>query len=149
MSIKILKEDLKNNSLKNIYVFYGEEEYLKKYYIDKIEETILDDNFKSLNKIVLDGKVEDEKIIEACETMPFFSERKLVVVKNSDRFNSKGSAKSKKNEEEFIKYVENIPKYICLVFYEDTIDKRLKIVKGIKNNGLLVEFQYLKQPELV
>ena len=78
MSIKILKEDLKNNSLKNIYVFYGEEEYLKKYYIDKIEETILDDNFKSLNKIVLDGKVEDEKIIEACETMPFFSEESLL-----------------------------------------------------------------------
>ena len=36
-----------------------------------------------------------------------------------------------------------------MIFYEDAIDKRLKLVKNIKNNGLLVEFQYLKQPDLV
>ena len=73
MGIKILKDDIKNNNFKNLYVFYGEEEYLKKFYINKIEETILEDNFKSLNKVVLDGKIEDDKIVEACETMPFFS----------------------------------------------------------------------------
>ncbi|NLI57094.1 MAG: DNA polymerase III subunit delta [Clostridium sp.] len=150
MGIKILKDDIKNNNFKNLYVFYGEEEYLKKFYINKIEETILEDNFKSLNKVVLDGKIEDDKIVEACETMPFFSQRKLVVVKNSGKFSSKSGAKSKKSEDEdFSKYLENVPPYTCLIFYEDAIDKRLKLVKNIKNNGLLVEFQYLKQPDLV
>lgn len=147
MSIEVLKKDIKNNNLKNLYVFYGEEEYLKKFYINKIEEAILNDNFNSLNKIVLDGKAENGKIIEACETMPFFSQRKLVVVKNSGKFTGKSGTKSE--DEDFLKYLKNIPPYACLIFYEDTIDKRLKIVKDVKDNGLLVEFQYLKQPDMV
>lgn len=149
MGIKILKEEIENNDLKSLYVFYGEEEYLKKFYIDEIEETILKGEFINLNKIVLDGKVEDDKIIEACETMPFFSERKLVVVKNSGKFNKKSDAKSKKGEsDQFSKYLENIPPYTCLIFYEEVIDRRLKLVGTVKKNGLLVEFPYSKQQDL-
>jgi len=41
---------------------------------------------------VIEGKAEASKIIEACEIMPFFAEKKLVVVKKSELFNSKSQA---------------------------------------------------------
>ncbi|MDQ2085940.1 DNA polymerase III subunit delta [Herbivorax sp. ANBcel31] len=150
MSVKMLKEEIKKNNLKNLYIFYGEEEYLKKYYIEKIEDIILKDDVTNLNKIVLDGNAEVDKIIEACETMPVFSQQKLVVVKKSGKFNKKGGSKSKSSEnDQLSKYLENVPPYTCLIFYEESIDKRLKIVGSIKKNGLLVEFSYSKQPDLV
>jgi len=43
---------------------------------------------------VIEGKAEASKIIEACEIMPFFAEKKLVVVKKSELFNSKKSGSS-------------------------------------------------------
>jgi len=37
---------------------------------------------------------------------------------------------------------------VCLVFYEEEIDKRLKLVEIIKKNGLVVEFAFQKPAEL-
>ncbi|WP_265443453.1 DNA polymerase III subunit delta [Acetivibrio straminisolvens] len=150
MSIDKLKLEIKNESLGKLYLFYGEEEYLKKFYLGKIEEIILRDDRTGLNKVVIEGKTEASKIVEACETMPFFAERKLVVVKKSELFNSKRSNSSKENKnDELVEYLQNIPDYICLVFYEEDIDKRLKIVGAVKKYGLMVEFPFQKPHELV
>lgn len=150
MSMDKLKLEIKNESLGKLYLFCGEEEYLKKFYLGKIEEIILRDDQTGLNKIVIDGKTEVSKIIEACETMPFFGEKKLVVVKNSELFQSKKGNSSKDNKkDEVLGYIQNIPSYTCLVFYEESIDKRLKIVGAVKKYGMMVEFPFQKPPELV
>ena len=47
MSAEIIKTDLKNNSFKSIYFFYGEEEYLKKYYLNELEKN--KNNFQQLS----------------------------------------------------------------------------------------------------
>jgi len=158
MSIDILKKDLSNGNIRNLYIFYGPEEYLKKYYLDSIEKQILSVDLKSLNKSVFEGKVELGRIIDACETYPVFSEKKLIIVKNSGIFKSgkaagekaknKGARSNGRNEElEF--FLHNIPAYTCLIFYEEEIDKRLKIVDIVKKQGLIVEFPYQKPDSLV
>ena len=156
MSIDILKDDIKNNKIRNLYLFYGNEEYLKKHYIDSIEKCILSEELKALNRVVLEGKVDARKIMDNCETLPVFSERKLVVVKNSGLFKSKkksdegeGKGKGKLQNDDLASYLKNTPPYTCLVFYEAEIDKRIKVVDAIKKNGLLVEFPYQKPAELV
>mgnify|MGYP000507145873 CR=1 FL=1 len=150
MSVDILKKDLKNNEFKNIYLFYGQEEFLKKYYLDSIEKAILENDLSQLNKIVLEGKFEISKIEEACETLPVFSEKKLVLVKNSGLFKSgKNGVKKQSTKDELTTYLENVPSYTVLVFYEEEIDKRLKTVGTVKKNGLVVEFSYQKPMELV
>ncbi|RXE59862.1 DNA polymerase III subunit delta [Acetivibrio mesophilus] len=150
MSIDKLKLEIKNENLNKLYLFCGEEEYLKKFYLGKIEEIILRDDQTGLNKIAIEGRAESSKIIEACETMPFFGEKKLVVVKKSELFNSKKSSSSKDNKkDELIEYLQNIPPYTCLVFYEEDIDKRLKMVAAVKKYGMMVEFPFQKPPELV
>ncbi|WP_010252358.1 DNA polymerase III subunit delta [Acetivibrio cellulolyticus] len=150
MSIDVLKEELKNNKLGNLYLFYGHEEFLKKYYLESIEKAILDNDLSMLNKIVLEGKFEMQKIEDACETLPVFSEKKLVLVKNSGVFKSgKEGAKQQSAKDDLQNYLKNVPAYTVVVFYEEEIDKRLKTVDAVKKNGLIVEFAFQKPAELV
>jgi DNA polymerase-3 subunit delta len=150
MSISILKQDIKNKKLNNLYLFYGDEDYLIKHYLNNIEDIVLGGDQTGLNKIVLEENIEIRKIIEACETMPFFCEKKLVLVKGSGLFKSKRGIRGKQNnKDELLDYMQNIPLHVCLVFWEREIDKRLKTVDAIKKKGLVVQFPYQNQNELV
>jgi len=92
MSIDKLKLEVKNKSLGKLYLFYGEEEYLKKFYLGKIEEIILSRDQTGLNKIVIEGKAEASKIIEACEIMPFFAEKNWLLLKSRNCLTQKSQA---------------------------------------------------------
>lgn len=155
MSLDILKKQLKDNKLQNIYLFFGEEEYLKKYYINEITKQVVAEDNKELNYICFDGKADTDAIIANCETLPIFSDKKLVIVKNSGLFKSKrfdsvdkGSNKKSGNDK-LAEYLDNIPPYSCLIFFEPDIDKRLKLVNSIKKNGLIIELNYQKPADLV
>jgi DNA polymerase-3 subunit delta len=154
MSLDILKEDLKKKSFRNLYLFYGQEEYLKKFYLESIESCLISEDFKALNKVTLEGRVDVGKIIDNCETLPVFSEKRLVVVKNSGFF----KPKKKQGEDsgpvsgsnELLKCIQDIPPHACVIFYEAEVDKRMKsLLDAVKKNGLVVEFNYLKPDELV
>ncbi len=154
MSLDILKGQIKNNDIKNIYLFYGAEEYLKKYYIDLIEKKVVREDFKTMNKIVFEGKVDLNKLTDACETVPLFSEKKLVIVKNTGLFKQKkktepDGSKASASKDKLLAALQSIPSYTCVIFYEEEIDKRLKSVDFIKKNGLIVEFPFQKPVELV
>lgn len=155
MSIDILKEELKNSKIRNLYLFYGPEEYLKKYYLESIEKHILSKDVTGLNRIVIDGKPDTRKIIDATDTMPVFLEKKIVIVKNSGLMKSKKTSgsnedtKSKGKQDDLLSYIQSVPNFTCLVFNEAEIDKRIKLVDAIKKNGLIVEFAFQKPAELV
>lgn len=155
MSLEILKKQIKENNLQNIYLFYGEEEYLKKYYINAITKLVVNEENKELNYISFDGKTDVDTIIANCETLPMFSEKKLVIAKNSGLFKSKkgdvadsGSDK-KATKDKLSEYLENMPQYTCLIFVETDLDKRLKLVNAIKKYGLIVELEFQKPADLV
>ena len=140
MSQDILKKEVKSGTIRNIYLFYGEEDYLKEVYCRRIEDIVLDDSLKDLNKVVLHEEKDISKIIDICETMPCFSEKKIVILKNSSFFKAtKKDGKNKKEDLEML--IKNVPPYTCLIFCETEVDKRLKVVKEVEKKGLVVEFK--------
>lgn len=155
MSLELLKDDIKNKKVRKLYLFFGPEEFLKKYYLDSLEKILLSDAYKSLNRVVLEGKQDIGKLTDYCETLPVFSERKLIIVRNSGLFKSKkkdGEAKKGKPQsqnDELSILLQDLPDHVCLVFYEPEVDKRLKALEAVKKNGLVVEFEYQKPDELV
>ena len=154
MSLDILKEDLKNNKIRALYLFYGPEDYLMKHYADSIEKSLLTADLKALNKVVLEGKADINKLRDNCETMPIFSERKVVIVKNSGLFKPAKKAgdtakKGKPANDDLSLLLQDLPPHVCLIFYEQEIDKRLKALDAIKKHGLIVEFAYQRPDELV
>lgn len=140
-----IKNDIKSNNYKRIYLFFGPENYLKKYYTDKIIANAVnkDDtlNFTKINGDDLDVT----ELIATADTMPFFSDRRLIVVYRSGIF--KDNKKEEINEKlgEYIKY---IPETTVIVFVEDEADKRMKLYKAIKENGYVCEFTTPDEKEL-
>lgn len=152
MSEALLKKAIKDKEIGSLYLFYGPEEYLKRNYTDYIEANLLSDDFKLLNKVVLEGKASPSAIIDNCETLPVFSDKRMVIVKNSGLFKGKKKAeeadKKGKANDSLAQFLQNVPEHACLIFIETEIDKRIKYVDLIKKNGLIVEFDYRKPEEL-
>lgn len=146
-SILDLENDLKNKTLHNIYVFYGEEKYLQEEYLKKIKK-IFGNLELGINYILLDENNIDS-LISNIETPAFGYNGKLIIIKNSNLF--KRDTKSSMKEK-FKKYVEENMDIIkeanvVIVFIEETVHK-MDLYKTVEKNALVLEIKELKLPEL-
>ena len=81
-----LKTDLKEgNPLGNAYLFYGEESYLREYYLGEIRKRLIPAGFEEFNYHALEGKdLTAQSLTEMAEAMPMMAERTLIVVTDWD-----------------------------------------------------------------
>ena len=78
--MKSLNEDLKTGQFKQIYLLYGEEAYLKKLYKNRFVKAMVPEG-DTMNYRYFEGKNTNPKeIIDLAETLPFFAERRLIVL---------------------------------------------------------------------
>lgn len=150
MNYKDVLKGIKQNQIKNLYLFYGEETYLLEETIKLIRQHILLPEFESLNLNIIEGKnFTVNSLIDDCETLPFMSDKKIVIVKNSEIFHGKKKVLGEADEKKLIEYLYDLPKSTCLIFREgETVDARRKLIKEIKKNGVLVQFSKLSEVEL-
>ena len=141
-----LKKQIRDNKLGNLYLFFGDEIYVKNIYIDKIKEIIHDGGFPDFNHILIDDKnTSFDDIADALESFPMMTEQKLVIIKNSYIF-----YKAKEDAKEFLaEHLKNIPEYVTLLFDEVQLDKRSSLYKTLTKSGLAVEFEYLSETDMV
>ncbi|MTI66625.1 MAG: DNA polymerase III subunit delta [Firmicutes bacterium] len=149
MSYKKILEDIKKDHLENVYLCFGNENYLKDWIITKLKKKYINESFQSLNYIYLDGKeIAVKDIVNACETLPFMNDIKVVIVEDLEFIvTNKGN---KEDEENLINYIKNPSETTCLLFINkaEKIDKRKKLYKEIKKNGSIIEFNKMKEDEL-
>ena len=141
-----LKKQIRDNDMKNLYLFFGDEIYIKDVYIKKIKELIPDGGFADFNHIILDEKdITFDAVEDAFESFPMFSEKKLIILKNSGIF-----SKPKEDVKEFwAQKLKNIPDYVTIIFDESAIDKRSSLYKQVDKSGMCVEFEYLSETDMV
>ncbi|WP_461810281.1 DNA polymerase III subunit delta [Faecalimonas sp.] len=129
--MKSLNEDLKAGKFKQIYLLFGEENYLKKQYKARLMKALISDE-DTMNYAYYEGKgIDIKEIIDLAETMPFFSTCRLIVVENSGFF--------KNATPELAEYIKNIPETTYFIFVEKELDKRGKLYKAVKDKGRVVE----------
>ena len=130
--MKSIIEDIKNQDYKKVYLFYGEESYLKKQYRDKICQALHTEE-DTMNFSRFEGKgLNEGEIIDLAETMPFFAERRTILLENTGFFKNKA--------EKLADYLADLPSYICMIFVEDEVDKRSRMYKAVQKAGRAVEF---------
>ena len=132
-------------AIKNCYLIYGEEEWLKTQFLKELQQgTVNEDDLMNYN--VFEGKdIEVEKIIDACETMPFFTSYKVVIVKESGLFKQ-----GKKDDvQKLMKWLEHLPEYVVLVFFEKEVDKRNALYKCIHKQYEVREMNCPEENELM
>lgn len=144
--MKILKENIKNKDFSKCYLLFGEENYLKKYYEQRLKNTIVSNNMDIMNVSIFEGKsISIEAIINAADTLPFMSEKRLVLIKSSELFQTGRKEDTNKMKD----YIIHIPNSTCIVFVEENVEKQNKLYKEIQKEGHIVEFKSPKENELV
>lgn len=137
--MQIIKEHIKQNQFKQCYLLYGTEEYLKKLYKNKLKTGIIGDE-DTMNYTYFEGKsIEIPKIIEVAETLPFFSERRLILIENSGLF---------KSSNDLADYIRTMPDYCYMIFVESEVDKRNRLYKAVKEVGYISEMNGMDEKDL-
>lgn len=130
--MKSIQEDIKTGNFKQSYLLFGEEAYLKHQYKEKLLNALNPDG-DTMNFSRYEGKGVDVKLlIDLCETMPFFAERRIILLEDTGFFKNKC--------EELADYMKSLPDYLVLVFSESEVDKRSRMYKAVKSGGRVTEF---------
>ncbi len=138
--MKTLERDLQAKTFQNVYLIYGEEEYLKLHYKQQFIRVIVGDN--TMNLVQYEGKnIDIGELIDNADTAPFFAEHRLIVVENSGFLKGGGDA--------LAEYLKEIPDSTILLFVEQEVDKRSKLFKAVKNAGYVCEIGRQSENELV
>lgn len=127
--MSILDDHIKNNSVKGLYLLFGDEKYDIERYIEKMKKTFSNLEL-GINFFVLD-KTNIETLKDAIESVSFFGLEKLIVVKNVGL----------KFKKEVIENISN-PE-LAIVFVEDSVDKRTAEYKFLAKNAVCQEFAKL------
>jgi len=134
-----LKEQIKTKKFSRCYLLYGEEQYLKNYYKHQLKRAVLGDS-SDINYTCFEGKNPARtQVLEAVQTMPFFSDYRFVLVQNSGLF---------KTQNEFVDLVKTLPDTVVLVFVEQEIDKRNRLYKAVQSVGSICELNGLDEKDL-
>lgn len=128
-----------------IYLLYGTNYFLIKREIEKIK---LENNIESIdvNNYNLENTILDN-ILDDALTLSLFSQKKMIIVDNSYIFTPSVRKKGLDHNIDLLnKYIENPNPDTILIFVinEEKIDDRKKIVKLIKINGNVIEFNEVK-----
>ncbi len=130
-AMKVLNDNIKEARFKRVYLLCGQEDYLRHQYRDKLRQAIAGDD--DMNYSYYEGKTIDIKeIIDTCETLPFFADRRLVVIEDSGFFKNAC-------DDALVDYIKNIPEYLTILFVDKEIDKRSRLYKAVSQNGYVSE----------
>lgn len=139
--MKTIDNDIKMGQLKNVYLLYGTEDYLKRQYRDKLKHALVEPD-DTMNFSAYEGKdINPKELIDLSETLPFFKEKRMILVENSGFF--------KNSCDDLAEYMSQVPETTCFVFVEEEVDKRSKLFKAASRAGSAVEFETPKEDMLV
>lgn len=143
MNYKDFFSCIKKDDIKNYYLFTGEEEYMMKLALEELKSKYISDDFETLNYTTIEAKNANlDKLINASETLPFMSSKKIVILKDVSLFLEELEEKSKIELYEFIK---DLGDFLILIFMDSTssLKKNTKFYKIIKGDDRQVEFSKL------
>jgi DNA polymerase III subunit delta len=143
---------IKKGKLENCYIFCGVDEKLIKESIDLIVKQVVSENFLELNYVKFDGnKVSVDEIQNACETLPFLGEKRVVTVYRALFLSDRDDKENKKKIEQINNYIDNLPKHCVLIMYyvfEDEREKPSNNIKKLEKKAAVIKADKLKGEKL-
>ena len=145
-----LKKDLEQGTAAPVYIFYGEESYLREHYLRMLRQKLVPAGMEEFNYHRLAGKgLTMQELSDIVEAMPMMSERTLVEVTDLDLFKM---AEEQRNQ--FVEMLSDFPDYCCLVFLYDLLEykpdgKMKKLKAAIEKHVQCVKFEAQERSNLI
>ena len=148
--MKRILDDIKNKQFKKVYLLYGNETYLIREIGTRLVKALTgDDEMNTLT--IADRSTTPSEVRDFTDTVPFFAERRVVVLENSHLFSA--------SDPLYSDWIENLPETAAVVFIEQpvaskdkgdpmslgsSVDKRSKLFKAVQKIGIAVEMNRLE-----
>ena len=145
-----LKKDLEQGTAAPVYIFYGEESYLREHYLRMLREKLVPAGMEEFNYHRLAGKgLSMQELSDIVEAMPMMSERTLVEVTDLDIFKL-----GEEQRNQLIAILSDVPEYCCLVFLYDLLEykpdnKMKKLKAAIEQYVQCVKFDAQDRSDLI
>lgn len=118
---------------KPIYLIFGEQDLLLERALEALKRSVGEVADLDFNSETFDGENADaDSIVSACNTLPFASERRLVVVRNVDRMTKDGT-------DALVRYAENPAETTILALVARKIARNARLYKLVEKLGGLLE----------
>ena len=134
---------IKKGQISPIYFLFGEEAYFIDKISDYIGDKVLTEEEKGFNQMILYGRdVSIDDIVGNAKRYPMMAERQVVIVKEAQHLS--------RTIENLCAYAENPQKSTVLVicYKYKKLDKRKKLFKIIKKNGVIFESKKLYENQV-
>ena len=143
-------ETIKNNLWSPLYIFWGEETYLIERAVRAIKKGCVAPGCEEMDVISGDWSQKNmapDTLREWTATPPFLSSKRVIILKDS------GILQGKISEAEmpqYIKVLSGLPDSVCLVLWEEKIDKRKKkLLEQMQNMAVMVHVPEQSHEDLV
>ena len=144
-----LKSEIKRNAPARLYVFRGEEAYLRNYYMDSLKKLVVEDfaeafNYHRFNRdtITLQG------VLDSLEALPMMAQRSMIRIDDVNFFALPGEEAAA-----YAKFFSDIPDYCTVVLVYETVeykvDRRKKALAEVFDRAVDVEFTQPSDRELI
>ena len=148
-ALQALKGQLSSGQIGQLYLFHGEEAYLRDFYLGRLREQLVGGGMEEFNLHTLKaGEVTPRALEEAVDCLPMMSQRTLVLLVDFDPFKA-----GEKDREAYARLLGSLPDYCCVVLVYDLIpykaDARTKLAAVFRDKGLVVNFARQEQGDLV
>ncbi len=149
-AFQAFKAALRRHEPSHLYIFHGEEDYLRVHYLEALRKQVLSGPAEDFNFHRFDAQTMNlEAFSNAVEAIPMMAEASFVQVEDVDLFQL-----SAEDRERMAELLSDIPDYCYIVFVYDTAawkpDRRQKkLHAAIEQAGQVVEFARQSEQELI
>lgn len=142
-------DQIKGGDIAPVYLFTGPEAFVKEQALARLREALLPAGLEAMNETTFEGYAPAQSIIEAAETLPFLSERRLVVVRDWPALMPGKMRNEAQDADALVAWLPRAPQSCCLVFYlRDAFDARKKAGAALSKAGRAVAFEHLPDDKL-
>ncbi len=146
-----LKADLKAGQLARVYFLYGSEDYLVRFFADKITTLAVPDDAREMNYMSYADAPKAGELSDQLENLPFLSEYRCVLIKDMD-IDGLDNAEHKA----YLALLENIPETGVLIIAQENIEydmkklkaKTKKFMEAVERVGVSCEMKYLSEAKV-
>jgi len=142
MTEQELEKQIRIGSFQPVYFFYGEEPFLVERAGRRVMEQAVDPTMKDFNlNIYYGADCKGTEILDTSQTLPMFSERRVVVVRQADKLPAE-------TQEGLLPYLANPCPETCLLFLAAKPDLRRKFFLELKKQPGTLECKKLYDNKL-
>ena len=149
--ISTVWNNIKKGELSPVYLLVGEESYFIDETLQRLKEALGPEEDIEISTFDLE-EVPVDAVMDEADTIPFFSERKLIIAKNASflKATEKGKEKIDHDVKRLEAWLANPSDFSVTVFIApyEKLDERKKVTKMMKEHALFVQTETPKEQDL-